>query len=104
MLRALCRGVIFSSKRALLLPASMPLCLHSSTPPCLSLQLVFEYFTERTPRSYIDPRETSLVWNYKYSGDARCTGTQVMQQAVNGMHKYSSDGPCSGTQVIAGGS
>ncbi|CAN6443576.1 unnamed protein product [Victoria cruziana] len=30
-----------------------------------SVQDVFEYFTERTPRSYVEVRETSLVWNYK---------------------------------------
>ncbi|KAH9289343.1 hypothetical protein KI387_033460, partial [Taxus chinensis] len=28
---------------------------------------VLEYFRERTPRSYIESRETSLVWNYKYA-------------------------------------
>ncbi|KAH9749220.1 alpha/alpha-trehalose-phosphate synthase 1 [Citrus sinensis] len=28
---------------------------------------VFEYFTERTPRSHFEVRETSLVWNYKYA-------------------------------------
>ncbi|CAN6443577.1 unnamed protein product [Victoria cruziana] len=33
-----------------------------------SVQDVFEYFTERTPRSYVEVRETSLVWNYKYAG------------------------------------
>ncbi|XP_020532073.1 alpha,alpha-trehalose-phosphate synthase [UDP-forming] 1 isoform X2 [Amborella trichopoda] len=32
-----------------------------------SVELVFEYFTERTPRSYVETRETSLVWNYKYA-------------------------------------
>ncbi|KAF3794514.1 Alphaalpha-trehalose-phosphate synthase UDP-forming 1 [Nymphaea thermarum] len=32
-----------------------------------SVQDVFEYFTERTPRSYVEVRETSLVWNYKYA-------------------------------------
>ncbi|XP_071715169.1 alpha,alpha-trehalose-phosphate synthase [UDP-forming] 1-like [Rutidosis leptorrhynchoides] len=32
-----------------------------------SVQHVFEYFTERTPRSFYERRETSLVWNYKYS-------------------------------------
>jgi len=31
-------------------------------------QLVFEYFTERTPRSSFELRETSLLWNYKYAG------------------------------------
>ena len=28
---------------------------------------VFSFFAERTPRSYVDVRETSLVWNYKYA-------------------------------------
>lgn len=32
-----------------------------------SVKHVFEYFTERTPRSHFDRRETSLVWNYKYA-------------------------------------
>lgn len=32
-----------------------------------SVQLVFEYFCERTPRSYVEARDTSLVWNYKYA-------------------------------------
>jgi trehalose-phosphatase len=32
-----------------------------------SVQLVFDYFCERTPRSYVESRETSLVWNYKYA-------------------------------------
>ncbi|XXG86564.1 hypothetical protein AAC387_Pa11g1430 [Persea americana] len=32
-----------------------------------SVKHVFEYFTERTPRSHLEPRETSLVWNYKYA-------------------------------------
>ena len=32
-----------------------------------SVQLVFDYFAERTPRSFVERRETSLVWNYKYS-------------------------------------
>ncbi|KAK9268947.1 hypothetical protein L1049_000713 [Liquidambar formosana] len=32
-----------------------------------SVKHVFEYFTERTPRSHCDLRETSLVWNYKYA-------------------------------------
>lgn len=33
-----------------------------------SVQLVFEYFCERTPRSFVEQRGTSLVWNYKYAG------------------------------------
>ncbi|KAG8386486.1 hypothetical protein BUALT_Bualt03G0153600 [Buddleja alternifolia] len=32
-----------------------------------SVKQVFEYFTERTPRSHFERRETSLVWNYKYA-------------------------------------
>ncbi|XP_027186709.1 alpha,alpha-trehalose-phosphate synthase [UDP-forming] 1-like isoform X2 [Cicer arietinum] len=34
-----------------------------------SVKHVFEYFTERTPRSHFDfeERETSLLWNYKYA-------------------------------------
>ncbi|KAK9153184.1 hypothetical protein Sjap_000664 [Stephania japonica] len=32
-----------------------------------SVKHVFEYFTERTPRSHVELRETSLVWNYKYA-------------------------------------
>lgn len=32
-----------------------------------SVQLVFEYFCERTPRSFVEERGTSLVWNYKYA-------------------------------------
>ena len=32
-----------------------------------SVQLVFDYFSERTPRSYVETRGTSLVWSYKYA-------------------------------------
>ncbi|XP_061355694.1 alpha,alpha-trehalose-phosphate synthase [UDP-forming] 1-like isoform X2 [Gastrolobium bilobum] len=32
-----------------------------------SVKHVFEYFRERTPRSYFEEREASLVWNYKYA-------------------------------------
>ncbi|VAH13537.1 unnamed protein product [Triticum turgidum subsp. durum] len=32
-----------------------------------SIKKVFEYFTQRTPRSNFEQRETSLVWNYKYA-------------------------------------
>lgn len=32
-----------------------------------SVQPVFDYFRERTPRSYVEARETSLLWNYKYA-------------------------------------
>ncbi len=33
-----------------------------------SVQLVLDYFCERTPRSFVEARETSLVWNYKHAG------------------------------------
>ncbi|CAN6694091.1 unnamed protein product [Malus baccata var. baccata] len=33
-----------------------------------SVEHVFEYFKERTPRSHYERRQTSLVWNYKYAG------------------------------------
>lgn len=32
-----------------------------------SVEVVFEYFCERTPRSHVETRETSLVWSYKYA-------------------------------------
>lgn len=32
-----------------------------------SVQLVFDYFCERTPRSFVEKRDTSLVWNFKYA-------------------------------------
>jgi trehalose 6-phosphate synthase/phosphatase len=32
-----------------------------------SVQLVFDYFCERTPRSFVEARRTSLVWNYKHA-------------------------------------
>ncbi|CAI9290848.1 unnamed protein product [Lactuca saligna] len=32
-----------------------------------SIKHVFAYFTERTPQSYIEIRETSIIWNYKYA-------------------------------------
>ncbi|KAF7836612.1 alpha,alpha-trehalose-phosphate synthase [UDP-forming] 1 isoform X7 [Senna tora] len=32
-----------------------------------SVKHVLEYFTERTPRSHFEERETTLVWNYKYA-------------------------------------
>ena len=32
-----------------------------------SVELVYEYFSERTPSSYVDVRDTSLVWNYGFA-------------------------------------
>jgi len=31
------------------------------------VRVVFEYFCERTPRSFVEERKTSLVWNFKYA-------------------------------------
>ena len=32
-----------------------------------SVRLVFDYFCERTPRSFVETRDSSVVWNYKYA-------------------------------------
>ncbi|KAK9828321.1 hypothetical protein WJX74_008705 [Apatococcus lobatus] len=32
-----------------------------------SVQLVYDYFCERTPRSFVEARDTSVVWNYRYA-------------------------------------
>lgn len=32
-----------------------------------AVKVVFEYFCERTPRSFVETRDTSLVWNFKYA-------------------------------------
>ncbi len=37
-----------------------------------SVRLVFDYFCERTPRSFVESREASIVWNYKYARVAVC--------------------------------
>ncbi|KAJ0550729.1 putative alpha,alpha-trehalose-phosphate synthase (UDP-forming) [Helianthus annuus] len=39
----------------------------SGSERCVLEKHVFEYFTTRTPRSYCELRETSIVWSYKYS-------------------------------------
>ncbi|KAK9706884.1 hypothetical protein RND81_07G158400 [Saponaria officinalis] len=44
---------------------TMPECLNMEWVD--SIKDVFEYFTERTPRSYFDYRETSLLWSFKYA-------------------------------------
>ena len=47
-----------------------------------SVQLVFDYFCERTPRSFVEARETSVVWNYKYA-DNEFGRLQVSQGTVS---------------------
>ncbi|GLT80169.1 hypothetical protein SLA2020_516230 [Shorea laevis] len=44
---------------------TMPECLNMDWVD--SVKHVFRYFTERTPRSHFEFRETSLKWNYKYA-------------------------------------
>ena len=46
-----------------------------------SVRLVFDYFCERTPRSFVEARDTSVVWNYKYA-DGEFGRLQVGFQAV----------------------
>lgn len=48
----------------------------------LFFQHVFEYFTERTPRSHLDDRATSLVWNYKYAGTKKILNPQLRKRMV----------------------
>lgn len=45
------------------------ICLFESLPKdwMEAVQLVFDYFCERTPRSVVETRDTSLVWNYKHA-------------------------------------
>ena len=52
-----------------------------------SVQLVFDYFCERTPRSFVEARETSVVWNYKYAGMRSCLRlpTRVLTFLVTGV-------------------
>lgn len=47
-----------------------------------SVQLVFDYFCERTPRSFVEARESSLVWNYKYA-DVEFGRLQVTANAAS---------------------
>ena len=51
-----------------------------------SVQLVFEYFCERTPRSFVEERGTSLVWNYKYADVefGRIQARDVLQHLLTG--------------------
>lgn len=44
-----------------------------------SVNLVFDYFSERTPRSFVEARDTSVVWNYKYAGQSA-----FFQEALEG--------------------
>lgn len=48
-----------------------------------SVRLVFDYFCERTPRSFVESRESSVVWNYKYA-DVEFGRLQVRVRAACG--------------------
>ena len=55
-------------------PIQLFLCSHAAAGPNPTALApmppqVFEYFCERTPRSFVEQRGTSLVWNYKYAGE-----------------------------------
>jgi len=51
-----------------------------------SVQLVFDYFCERTPRSFVETRETSLIWNYKYADPefGKIQARDLLQHLVTG--------------------
>ncbi|CAM0958045.1 unnamed protein product [Alopecurus aequalis] len=52
-----------------------------------SVKKVFEYFSKRTPGSYYEERETSLVWNYKYA-DVE-TGRSQAKDLLQHLRSYS---------------
>ncbi|CAA7056687.1 unnamed protein product [Microthlaspi erraticum] len=54
---------------------------------------VFKYFTDRTPRSFLEASETSLVWNYEYA-DAEFGRAQARD-----MLQYLWSGPISNASV-----
>jgi trehalose 6-phosphate synthase/phosphatase len=52
----------------------------------VSVQLVFDYFAERTPRSFVETREASIVWNYRRSdpGFGRLQARDLLQHLITG--------------------
>uniref|UniRef100_A0A251UEA9 Putative trehalose-phosphatase/synthase 3 n=1 Tax=Helianthus annuus TaxID=4232 RepID=A0A251UEA9_HELAN len=58
-----------------------------------SLKHVFEYFTTRTPRSYCELRETSIVWSYKYSD------FEFGRRQANDLLNHLRNGPISNASV-----
>ncbi|KAM0900640.1 hypothetical protein ACQ4PT_020479 [Festuca glaucescens] len=53
-----------------------------------SVKKVIEYFTRRTPNSYLEQREKSFVWNYKYSDDD--FGRNQAKEMLQHLGSYSS--------------
>lgn len=51
-----------------------------------SVQLVFDYFAERTPRSFVETREASIVWNYRRSDPdfGRLQERDLLQHLITG--------------------
>lgn len=54
-----------------------------------SVKHVFEYCTERTPRSHFELRKTSLLWNFKYADIEfeRLQARDMLQQGRSQMHQ-----------------
>lgn len=50
-----------------------------------AVALVFDYFRERTPRSFVEAREASIVWNYK-SADMEFGRLQALQPPAPSAH------------------
>ncbi|GKV47892.1 hypothetical protein SLEP1_g54745 [Rubroshorea leprosula] len=66
---------------------------HSNMEWVDSVKHVFEYFTDRTPRSHFELRETSLVWNYKYAD------VEFGRLQARDMLQHISTGPISNASV-----
>uniref|UniRef100_A0A1D1ZTE0 alpha,alpha-trehalose-phosphate synthase (UDP-forming) n=1 Tax=Auxenochlorella protothecoides TaxID=3075 RepID=A0A1D1ZTE0_AUXPR len=51
-----------------------------------SVSLVFEYFCERTPRSFVEQREHSIVWNYRAADVefGRLQARDLLQHLISG--------------------
>ncbi|KAK6154244.1 hypothetical protein DH2020_008492 [Rehmannia glutinosa] len=69
-----------------------------------SVKHVFEYFTERTPRSHFERRETSLVWNYKYADVefGRLQARDMLQHLWTGPISNSSVDVVQGSRSVEG--
>ncbi|GBG69703.1 hypothetical protein CBR_g4535 [Chara braunii] len=66
------------------------------------LKPVFEYFSKRTPGSYLESRETSLIWNYKYADVefGRVQARDLLQHLLNGSMSSGSFEIVQGTRSI----
>ncbi|KAG6424445.1 hypothetical protein SASPL_114863 [Salvia splendens] len=67
-----------------------------------SVKHVLEYFTERTPRSHFERRETLLVWNYKYSDSefGRLQARDMLQHLWTGPISNSSVDVVQGSRTV----